>query len=74
MRSIPWSTAEQYRIRAHREKQRAREVRALAFELVIGHVHPGNLGALPPAPRVLEAKAFSLGILTFKDVRSLAFE
>ena len=26
------------------------------------------------APRVLEAKAFSLGILTFKDVRSLAFE
>lgn len=36
---------------------------ALAVELVVGHVHPGNLGALPPAPSVLLYKAHQLGLL-----------
>lgn len=73
MRFAPFSI-EQYRIGVHRAKQNAREVRALAFELVIECVHPGNLGVLPPSPRVLEAKALSLGIISHKDVQALFFE
>lgn len=34
-----------------------------AIELVISHVHPGNLGALPPAPDMLLYKARQIGLL-----------
>lgn len=34
-----------------------------AIELVLGHVHPGNLGALPPSPSVILYKAHVLGLL-----------
>lgn len=73
MRYVP-SSAEQYRTGAHRAKQAAREVLALAFEIVIDHVHPANLGALPPSPSVLQNKALDLGIISHKDVCALAFE
>lgn len=34
-----------------------------AIELVMDHVHPGNLGALPPSPDMLLYKASVLGLL-----------
>lgn len=49
--------------RYYRRQAQEREERALAFELVIGHVHPGNLGALPPSPATLQRKAQQLGLL-----------
>jgi hypothetical protein len=36
--------------------------RLAAFQLVIELVHPDNLGALPPAPAVLTAKAWLIGL------------
>lgn len=39
-----------------------RATRLAAFQLVIEVVHPDNLGALPPSPAVLEAKAWLLGL------------
>ena len=55
MRSLgdPW------RRRAARE--RAEEL--VAFQLVLEHVHPGNLGALPPSPDMLRWKARQLGLI-----------
>lgn len=44
-------------------RPRFTQTEALAVELVVGHVHPGNLGALPPAPSVLLYKARQLGLL-----------
>lgn len=34
-----------------------------AVELVIEHVHPGNLGPLPPCPSMLLYKAAQIGLL-----------
>lgn len=34
-----------------------------AIELVLDHVHPGNLGPLPPCPSMLLYKAAQIGLL-----------
>lgn len=57
------SAAERAHKYAHRQIPRFTETEALAVELVIGHVHPGNLGALPPSPEVLLYKAHQLGLI-----------
>ena len=36
----------------------------LEIELVVGHVHPGHYGALPPCPATLLYKARQLGLLS----------
>ena len=36
----------------------------MAIELVLDNVHPGNLGPLPPSPRLLLLKAYQLGLLS----------
>ena len=46
---------------AHRPKFTADE--RVAIELVIGYVHPSNLGPLPPSPAVLLGKARQIGLL-----------
>ena len=51
---------------AQRRGRRGRALRA-AMELVVECVHPGNLGALPPSPKVLVAKAHQLGLLTAEE-------
>lgn len=53
---------------AARERERKRRVeadKAAAMALVVETVHPGNLGALPPSPQVLLAKAWQLGLGVF---------
>lgn len=37
-------------------------------ELVLGEVHPNNLGALPPSPEVIAYKAMQIGLIaTFAE-------
>ena len=38
------------------------------FEVVIEHVHPGNLGDLPPSPRVLLSKGWLLGLTDTQEI------
>jgi hypothetical protein len=46
---------------ARRHRYTADEVAAI--ELTIGHVHPGNLGVLPPSRETLLDKARYIGLL-----------
>jgi hypothetical protein len=48
---------------AHRHIPLFTETQRIAVDLVMGHVHPGNMGALPPSPDVLLHKARILGLL-----------
>lgn len=47
---------------AHRPKVFTADEK-VALELVIGYVHPSNLGPLPPSPAVLLGKARQIGLL-----------
>ncbi|MDH1555954.1 hypothetical protein N5E86_15985 [Stutzerimonas stutzeri] len=55
--------------RAHAQAMRARRSHGFtadqrtAIGLVLDHVHPGNLGALPPCPATLLYKARQIGLL-----------
>lgn len=55
------------RMRAADERRRAAADRLAAFQLVLECVHPGNLGPLPPSPRVLAGKAYLLGLGNYPD-------
>lgn len=46
-----------------RPRPRFTEEERLAIELVVGYVHPGHLGALPPSPSTLLYKARQLGLI-----------
>lgn len=50
-----------------RHEQAIRAGFPLVAELVLDAVHPGNLGALPPSPRVLIRKADQLGLITLRE-------
>lgn len=50
-------------IRVNALKRKEEEERELARELVVAHCHLGNLGELPPSPKVLAHKAWLLGLL-----------
>ena len=50
-----------------RHEQAIRASFPLVAELVLDAVHPGNLGALPPSPRVLIRKADQLGLITLRE-------
>ena len=52
-------------VQALYQKRAAREAEemALAFELVLGTVHPSHLGALPPSPAKLKTKALPVGLI-----------
>lgn len=50
-----------------RHERAIRESFPLVAELVLGAVHPGNLGALPPSPRTLIRKANQLGLITQRE-------
>lgn len=52
-------------------KAAARELEQLLIQLALEAVHPGNLGALPPAPTVLLAKAHQIGLVGPKEERIL---
>lgn len=38
------------------------------FELVLSSVHPGNLGPLPPSPKVLTNKGVQIGLTSSKEL------
>ncbi len=40
----------------------------VAMGLVMGSVHPGNLGPLPPSPRALILKAETIGLISMAEV------
>lgn len=50
-------------IQAERKANKEREEFAILAELVIGHVHPSNIGPLPPSPDVLRRKARQIGLI-----------
>ena len=52
-------------------KAATRELEQLLIELALEAVHPSNLGALPPAPAVLLAKARQIGLVGPKEERIL---
>lgn len=54
-----------------RRKAATRELEQLLIQLVLEAVHPGHLGALPPAPAVLLAKARQIGLVGPKEERIL---
>ena len=49
-------------VRVMHEEKRKEEDRAVAWELVIEHCHPSHLGELPPSPKMLDHKAWLLGL------------
>lgn len=51
-----------------RARQRARVFRNELCSVVIELVHPDNLGALPPSPRILGYKAIQIGLVSDKEV------
>lgn len=64
---MPYASTQGSYIRYQRETKRKialNETRRLAVDLIIQHVHPSNLGTLPPSPRVLLAKAFYHKLIT----------
>lgn len=50
-------------IRVRHAEARKEEERSTAWGIVLEHCHPGNLGHLPPSPKVLDHKAWVLGLL-----------
>jgi hypothetical protein len=48
-----------------------RELESMIYPMVLEVVHPGNLGALPPAPDVLVYKAEQVGLIGKKDLAVL---
>jgi len=54
--------ASAYRANEKWRQDKARADRLAAWQLVLETVHPGNLGVLPPSPRVLTSKAYLLGL------------
>ena len=51
-----------------RRVKRRHDFYKVLFELVLEHVHAGNLGALPPSPEVLTWKAVQIGLTTTREL------
>ena len=49
-------------LRVRHAEKRKEEDRAVAWELVIEHCHPSHLGELPPSPKMLDHKAWLVGL------------
>lgn len=56
------------RANARAAARRRNADRMAAFALVIESCHPGNLGELPPSPRVLASKAYMLGLGSVREI------
>ena len=53
----------QFYLAEERRIRRGRRIWNVVSELVLAEVHPGNLGALPPSPRLLIDKAHALELI-----------
>lgn len=51
-----------YYLRAVQEEKRKEEERVVAWGIVLEHCHPSHLGELPPSPKMLDHKAWLLGL------------
>ena len=51
-----------YVLRARHAEKRKEEERAVAWLIVLEHCHPSQLGELPPSPKMLDQKAWLLGL------------
>lgn len=62
----PEQRAYNYAMRMNAERNRFRQS---VCTLMIQHVHPGNLGPLPPSPEKLGEKAYQVGLISAKELR-----